>query len=303
MRLTLLGTTSMMPTRERAHSAHFLEYKGDGILFDCGEGTQRQILLAGINRQKTKIVCLSHWHGDHAAGLVAFLQSVTRDQPPGTAPIQLIGPPGSAEHYHHLSRCMATDTPYNVEVQEINAPEVTLVLKAKDYQIHARNLEHAIPTLGFSFTEISHRNIDKEWMQREGIPPGPHLRALKEGQAVEVAGRVIRPEEATYPTKTRKFAYVADTRCCPGTVEIARGADLLLCEATHLQENAEKAHAHFHLTARQAAEIARDAGAEQLVLTHFSQRYPNTLTHVAEAQAVFPNAMAGEDFLQVEITK
>lgn len=301
MKLTLLGTTSMLPTRSRAHSAHFLEYKGQGILFDCGEGTQRQLLYAGLNRQKTRIVCLSHWHGDHAAGLIGLLQSIAGDQRPDDPPVLLIGPTGSEEHMNHLNRSMAAENDFRVKVREFDAPELRLAFSSDDYTIHVRNLDHAVPTLGFAFEEISHRNIDKNWLKKEGIAPGQYLKPLKDGESVEYEGRTIDPAEATYLSRTRKFAYVADTRHCRGAIDLAKNADLLLSEATHLHAQVEKAHDHFHMTARQAAEIARDAGAKLLVMTHFSPRYETTDDHVAEAKQYFPQVIAGEDFMQFEI--
>jgi ribonuclease Z len=302
MRLTLLGTTSMLPTRERAHSAHFLEYKGWGILFDCGEGTQRQLLQAGLSRQKTRIICLSHWHGDHAAGLIGLLQSIAGDHRPEDPPVLLIGPIGSEQYIHYLNLSMAAENDFRVTVKEVDAAELTLVFEAEDFLIHAHNLDHAVPTLGFSFEEIAHRNIDKAWLKKEGILPGAFLKPLKSGQSVEYEGRTIHPDEATYLSATRKFTYVADTRHCPGAIELAWNADLLLSEATHLHIDVEKAHDHFHMTARQAAEIARDAEAKLLVMTHFSARYENTEGHVAEAEQYFPNVVAGEDFMRFEIS-
>lgn len=299
MELTFLGTSSMVPTKERNVVGHFLDYQGDGFLIDCGEGTQRQMNIAGINRLRATTVLLSHWHGDHVAGLIGFLQTVgNADTSPA---ITIIGPRGTEENLHHLMQAVIHDTELDLTVQEYNPRPVETVAETERYAITCRNLHHQVPTLAYRFQEKDRTRVDMERARELGLEEGPVIGRLQQGETVEHDGTTVEPEQVTYEQEGKSIAFVMDTAVCDNAVTIAEDVDVLVCESTYSHELEEQAAEYRHLTARQAGEIADRAGAEKLVLTHFSQRYPDTSELVAEAERVFTDVTAASDFMQIEL--
>lgn len=302
MKLLFLGTGAMVPTRERNVSSVLLEYEGEFILMDCGEGTQRQMNIAGYNRTKVKKILLTHWHGDHVSGLIGLIQTIGNVPHPGT--LTIVGPKGTQEHMHHLTNSAIFDKRLTLDVQEVFAATPQKVLDEAKYEIWAANVDHGVPTLAFSFVEKDTRRIDLVKAESLGLRPGPLMGKLQKGNEVELDGKTITPSQVTYVQEGRKVAYVMDTVKCDNAVRIAEDAEVVICESTFLSsEHQEKAEEYDHLSARDAAEIARDANAKKLFLTHFSQRYPNVTPHLQEAKAVFRNTECAHDFLEVDMSR
>lgn len=302
MKLCFLGTGAMVPTKQRNVSSVLLEYEGEFMLFDCGEGTQRQMNLAGYNRTKVSRVLITHWHGDHVSGLIGLIQTIGNIPQPGT--LQIIGPQGTKQHMHHLVRAMSFDHRLKLDIIEVEGVKPEVVIDEKRYAISAASVEHGIPCLAFLFAEKDTRRIDMQKAEAQGIRPGPLMGRLQKGQSVEVAGKTIPADMVTYIQKGRKVAYVMDTSVTDNAIRIAEDADVLICESTFLSsEHQEKAEEYGHLSAKDAAFIARSANAKQLVITHFSQRYFDTTSLLEEAQAVFDNTVAAYDFLELEIER
>lgn len=302
MHLMFLGTGAMVPTKERNVSSVLLEYEGEFILFDCGEGTQRQMNLAGYNRTKVTKVLLTHWHGDHVSGLIGLIQTIGNVPEPGK--LVVIGPEGTEKHMHHLCNSAIFDPRLDIEIIEESPHKPTTVYEADRYEIQAAAVEHSVPTIGFSFVEKDKRRIDVSKAKKLGLKQGPLLGKLSDGKSVEVDGKEVTPEMVTYVQPGRKVSYVMDTAMHQNAIRLAEDASVLICESTFsADQHQHKAEEFGHLSARDAAMIARNADAEQLVITHFSQRYTTSTPLLEEAQDTFPNAVAAYDFMKLDVER
>lgn len=299
MNLTFLGTSSMVPTKQRNVISQFLDYEGDGILIDCGEGTQRQMNIAGINRLRATRILITHWHGDHVAGLIGLLQTIGNAD---TSPdVSIYGPRGTKANLHHLLKATIHSTELNLDVHEFNPRPTAVVCETDRYYIGCRNLHHQVPTLGYRFVEKDKTRVDMDAARDLGLEEGPIIGRLQRGETVEHDGKEITPDQVTYTQRGKKIAFILDTAYCDSAVEIANDVDLLVCESTYSNEHEDRAREYRHLTAEDAARIAKEANAERLILTHFSQRYVNVDPLVNEAKAIFPNVEAAHDFDEVEL--
>jgi ribonuclease Z len=294
--LVVLGTASQVPTRHRNHNGYLLRWDGLGVLFDPGEGTQRQMVLAGVAASSIDRICITHFHGDHCLGLPGVLARISLDaRPEDDRVVEVYFPAETAEAFDHLDKaaigyraatvrgCPASEGLVAERFSEIPSPPLRLT---------ARRLDHAIPTLGWRLEEPSGRTMLPDRLAAAGVQ-GPDIgRLQREGQ---LGG--VRLEDVSVERPGQSFAFVMDTRICDAAVELAAGVDMLVCESTYLSADEDLAHAHGHMTAAQAARLARDAGARRLVLTHFSQRYPDTAAFAAEAAAAVPDldVVAAED--------
>ena len=296
--LVVLGTASQAPTRYRNHNGYLLRAGDEGLLFDPGEGTQRQMTFHGVAASSITRICVTHLHGDHCLGLPGVIQRLALDRVARRVP--LYHPASGAAYIDRLRRASIFDDVTNVvPVPVFQARELD---RTDQLVLTARPLRHRVDSVGYRIEEAPHVNFDADALRALGItgPDVGHLR--REGTLVH-QGREVRLEDVSVTNPGRVFAFVMDTARCDAAVELARGADLLVCESTFLSENAHLAERYKHLTARQAGEIAAEAGARQLLLTHFSQREPNTARYVADAAGVFANVIGAEDGLRVPIPR
>ena len=297
-----LGTGAMVPTKQRNVSSVLLEYGGEFILFDCGEGTQRQMNLAGYNRTKVTKVLLTHWHGDHVSGLIGLIQTIGNVPEPGK--LVVIGPKGTKKHMNHLLNSAIFDPRLTIEITETYPDKPKTVFETDAYKILAARVEHSVPTIAFSFKEKDKRRINLSKAKRFGLKQGPLLGKLSRGKTVVHEGKEITPEMVTYMQPGRKVSYVMDTSLHQNAIRLAEDADVLICESTFsADQHQHKAEEYGHLSARDAAMIARNADADKLVITHFSQRYPSSSPLLEEAQDTFPNSVAAYDFMKLEIAR
>jgi ribonuclease Z len=294
MQVTMLGTTAMVPTKERNHAAVFLAYKAEGILFDCGEGTQRQFKLAGIPMTKTTKVLLTHWHGDHVLGLPGLIQSLGAME--YSRKLQIYGPPQTKYHIAKMFEAFVFDHRIELDIHETSGG---IIYDDEDFYIEALPLEHKVPCLAYAVVEKDRYRIDMAVLKKLGIPEGPHLKALQEGQVMDYQGKKVKPEDATTLVHGKKVVYVTDTRMCDNAIRIAKNADLVICESSYAKDLQEKAREHMHLSAHDAGLIASRAGAKKLVITHFSARYKNTHEVEADARDVFDNVVAAKDLMKI----
>jgi ribonuclease Z len=288
--LVVLGTAAQAPTRERNHNGYLLRWDGEGVLFDPGEGTQRQLLHAGVASTAITRICVTHGHGDHLFGLPGVLARMGLDEV--TRTVDVYCPASAAPAVEVLVHLAGRRPPVRLHPIDSDGD----VEAAAGFVLHARALEHRIDTYGYRVGEPAGRRMLPERLAAAGIS-GPDVGVLQ--RAGELRG--VRLEDVSVPRPGQVFAFVMDTRVCAAAVELARGADLVVCEATYAAAEAALAEAHAHLTAAQAATIARDAGARRLVLTHFSQRYADTGPLLAEARAVFPDTVAVRDLDRVPL--
>jgi len=285
-----------MPTKKRGLAGVLLSYKSENILFDVGEGTQRQLKIAGIKPGKVTKILISHWHGDHVLGLPGLLQTFSASEYHGT--LEIFGPPGSKKFFEHMMKGFA--------VKEIVEYKLIEVEKGKffendDFYLEALPMKHSAPCLGFNFVEKDRRRIDLKKAKKLGLKEGPLLGKLQKGKSVMLKGKKIKPDEVSYVVRGKRVVYITDTRPCDNIVKLAEGADILIIEATFGSDLQEKAEEYGHLTAKDAAMLANESGVKKLVLTHFSQRYKNSKELEEDARQVFDNTVAAEDFMKVRI--
>jgi ribonuclease Z len=280
--LVALGTASQVPTRSRAPHGALLRFDDEAILLDPGEGTQRQLTLAGFSVSTVTRVCITHAHGDHCLGLAGVVQRCSLDERIRPLPVHF---PEHAEPYVQRL-CSATHfeqiTPIELHPERPGPIETDGALR-----IRAAALSHRIPTLGWRFDEPDRRRLVPALATAAGIE-GPSRSTLLRDGTVRIGGRTVHVEEVTEPRPGQSVAFVMDTRWCEGALDLADGVDLLVVEATFLEPERDLADLAGHLTASQAARLGREAGARRVVLTHYSQRYPDTIGHLEEARAAAP---------------
>jgi ribonuclease Z len=293
--LVVLGTASQVPTRTRNHNGYLLRWDGAGLLFDPGEGTQRQLLLAGASASSVTHICLTHAHGDHCLGVPGVIQRMGLDGVRREVP--LLYPAGSAAEVRAL--LAATAYVPLVPVRHNPIERAGTVAIADGWTLTAQPLNHRVPTFGYRLQEPDGRRMVPDRLARYGIG-GPDVgRVAREG-SMRVGGTTVHLEDVSEPRRGQVFAFIMDTRWCEAALDLAAGADLVVCESTYLDADRALADEYAHLTARQAAELARSAGAGRLVLTHFSQRYgDDPEPFLREAREVFPDVVAAEDLQRV----
>lgn len=294
--LVVLGTSSQVPTRYRNHNAYFLRWDADGFLFDPGEGTQRQMILAGLAASQIQHILITHFHGDHALGLAGMIQRISLDRV--AEPVHIYYP-ASGQIYFERLRGATIFVDQSRLIPHPIAGDGT-VMETPTWILEARRLDHGVDTFGYRIRERDGARMLPERLAALGVR-GPAVRQLQTTGEVQVGERRVRLEEASVPRPGQRFAFVMDTRPCPGARALAEGADLLVCESTYLESEREEAWAHHHMTARQAAILARDGGAQRLVLTHFSQRYGDPAIFVDEARPIFAESVAAIDLEKVEV--
>ena len=277
-----LGTASQVPTRDRAHHATMLEFDGHGILLDPGEGTQRQLTLAGVPASRIRQICITHAHGDHCLGLPGVLQRLALDEV--THPVDVYYPV-EADHY---IRRLREASAYQDSIEVRLHPSTPGVLDDHGpFTVRAEPLEHSLPTLGYRFETHPARTLDPVRAEAAGVRGPDRARLLATGH-LDVAGRTVTVDEVSEPARPIRIAFVMDTRWCAGAVALAAAVDVLIVEATFLASERDLAADAGHLTAGQAARLGAEAGAGRVILTHLSQRYPTIDGHLAEARAAAP---------------
>lgn len=288
--LIILGSSSQQPTRKRNHGAYLVRWNEEGLLFDPGEGTQRQFIFANVAPTCVTRIFVSHFHGDHCLGLGSMLMRLNLDKV--THPIHCYYPASGKKYFDRLRY----GTIYHETIHVVEHPVSAngLVVEDDHFRIEAAFLRHSVDNLAWRITEPDRRKFWRDQLEARGVV-GPLVRELEQKGSLLVDGKKVGLEEVSWIRKGESLAVVSDTRPCPAAVEIARGAQLLLCESTYLDSERELAERHAHLTAREAALIAKEAQVKKLILTHFSARYLSTRDFEKEARAFFPETEAAED--------
>lgn len=296
MQITFLGTTCMVPTKDRNHISTFLSYGSEGILIDCGEGTQRQMKIAGIKLTKITKILISHWHGDHVLGLPGILQSLSASD--YTKTLQIFGPEGTKERIKKMMDVFIFDNKLEFEVYDIKDRKF---YESTDYYLEAFELNHSVKCIGFNFIENDKRKIKIAKVKRLGIPEGPLLGKIQNGNSIVFKGKKISPDVVSYIVKGKKLSFISDTDICKNCYDIAENADLLVCESAYSSKLVDKARKYKHLTAKEAALIASKSNVKKMVLTHFSSRYKNTQEIEDDARDYFNNVICAKDFMKIKV--
>ncbi len=296
MQLLFLGTSSMVPTKERNQSSVLISYKDDSILVDCGEGTQRQLKIAGIKLTKITKILISHWHGDHVLGLPGLIQSMAASDYNNV--LKIYGPKNTKEFFKNMFKVFIFDRKIDIKIEEIKDK---VFFENEDFILKALPLEHGIETLGYSFIEKDRRKIEMGKIKKFGLKQGPVIGKLQEGKSILFKGKKIKPDDVSTIIKGKKITIINDTSPCKNADLLAKDSDLLVCEATYTSALEEKSQEYGHMTAKQAAELANRCNTKKLILTHFSARYKNTLELEEEASNYFDNVICADDFMKINL--
>ena len=294
--LVVLGSASQTPTRHRNQNGYLLRWDDRSILFDPGEGSQRQLLLSGASPTGIHHICVTHFHGDHCLGLPGMLQRLSLDRV--THPVEVLFPAGGVSYFDRLRHASAYEDHLDVRALPVVADGP--VSSSDRYTIEAVRLDHDPETFGWRVVEPDGIRFLADRLTALGVE-GPDVATLASRGSLEHAGRHIGLDEVSEARPGQRMAFVMDTGICDAAVDLAAGADLLVCEATFASADAALARRYRHLTAADAGRVARDAGARRLVITHFSQRYPDVRVLFDEASSVFDDVVVAEDLLRVPV--
>jgi ribonuclease Z len=305
--LVVLGTASQVPTRDRNHNGYLLLWDGEGLLFDPGEGTQRQMSRAGVAASDVTRLCITHFHGDHCLGVPGVVQRLSLDQVAHTVVAHY--PASGSEFFDRLRHASVFYDAASI----VPAPVATdgVVATGGFGTLSAMRLDHSVEAYGYRLVEPDGRRMLPDRLAAHGISGPDVARLMRDGQ-IRVSrdggpssagdGRVVTVEEVSAVRRGQRFAFVMDTRLCENVYALAEGADLLVIESTYLDGQADLAAANGHLTAGQAARVAAEGGVRRLVLTHFSQRFDDPTVFATEAAKHFGGeVIVAEDLDRVPV--
>jgi len=300
LHVVFLGTAGSVPTPKRALPAVAIQRKDELILFDCGEGAQRQMIQAKLGFHRKTKVFVTHMHGDHVLGLPGLFQTMALlDR---KRKLEVYGPVGIRAFIEAIRKTVQFALTFPIEVTEIEDTDV--VCEEKEYEVHSLSVDHVVPSLAYALIEKPRPGkFNPKRAKALGVPEGPLWSRLQHGSAVKLPnGRVVKPEEVVgAPRPGRKIVYSGDTRPTRELVRLAENADLLIHDATFDDQLKDRALEDGHSTPSQAAETAKEAGVKRLILTHISARYENQTLLEKQARKVFPRADVAEDYLCVDI--
>ena len=269
--LVVLGTASQAPTRRRNHNGYFLRWDGEGLLFDPGEGTQRQMMFAHVTASEITRIFITHFHGDHSLGVPGVLQRMALDQVGREVEVYYPAD-GGPEIFGRLRHASLFRDRLRLAEHPVAADGEVLAGTPR-FQLTARALSHSVPTFGYRLAEPDGRRMLPDRLAGLGVT-GPDVgRLQREGHVVTAGGQRVTLEQASEPRPGQRFAFIMDTRLCDAVFALADGADMCVCESTFADSEAGLARDYGHMTARQAGMVAAKCGVRSLVLTHFSQRY------------------------------
>jgi ribonuclease Z len=300
LKVTFLGTAGSVPTPKRSLPAILIQREGEQIMFDCGEGVQRQMIKAKVGFHKKMKIFITHMHGDHVLGLPGLLQTMAlldRERK-----LDVYGPSGVKRFLESIKETVQFVLTFPVEIHEIFEPST--VCQEKDYVVETVWAKHVIPSLAYALVEKPRPGkFYPEKAKALGVPEGPLWGELHHGKEVRLPnGKIVKPEDVMGPRRPgRKIVYTGDTKPFRGLVKFAANADLLIHDATLDDTLAGRAEEDGHSTPSQAATIAKKAKAKKLVLTHISARYDDASLLLEQARKLFKNTQVAEDFLKIEI--
>jgi len=297
MELIFLGTSSAIPSKHRNHASIALKAFGEILLFDCGEGTQRQMSCMKLSPMKIKNIFISHLHGDHILGLPGIIQSLGfRGR---TEPLNIYGPPGLENIRESILNFGYFALDFEIIMHEIKEGTV---IDNEEYAVECVKTQHNVFNLSYSLIEKKKPKFLKDKAIELGLKPGPDFGKLHDGIEVKIEDKIIKPEQVLGEyRKGIKITYSGDTRPCEALVDLAADSDILIHESTFGDKDQVKAVENWHSTAKEAAQIARKAYAKKLILTHISTRYRKSDELKKAAQKIFENTVVARDFMTLEV--
>lgn len=296
--LIALGTASQVPTRKRNHNGYFLRWDSEGLLFDPGEGIQRQMIYAGVSAKDITKIFITHFHGDHCLGLPGILQRLSLDRV--GHPVQIYFPASGRRYFDNLQDASiyyktATINPIMIEQEG-------LIFKNENLTIHTKKLDHSVDSWGYRIQEKDRISMDMKKLEQLGIS-GSSIGELKTKGKLQHEGDSVTLESVSTIKKGQSFAFIMDTRLCDSAISLAMDAEIVLAESTFLDQQQTEATQHGHMTATDAAHLASRAKAKFLILTHFSQRYADENEFQVEASKIFNPVIALHDGDRVDLRR
>ena len=298
-RIIFLGTGGSLPTRNRNPSAVMVNRERELILFDCGEGTQQQMMRAKTGMMSLSSIFVSHFHADHFLGIPGLIQTMSfmgRKES-----LMIYGPEGTREFTELFKAFGYFNLKYEIRGIQLKPGDV---VEGKDYLIRALKTEHSIPSLGYALVENPRPGrFNREKAVKLGITPGPLFAKLQRGIPVEVNEKLVKPEDAMGVLRPgRTVIYSGDTRPCDSVLEASRDADLLIHDCSFADEMADWAEESRHSTAGEVAALAKEAGVRKLLLTHISSRYTDDVEPIlTDSKKIFENVIVAEDLMEIEV--
>jgi ribonuclease Z len=294
LEIVFLGTGCGIPTKTRNHPAIWLQYGENVWLWDCGEGTQRQLLFAGLNFMAIDRIFITHWHADHWAGLIGLFQTMNLEK--RKKPIYIYGP--DAERF--VSDILDMDywgPRFRIIVKSIPYDQPAIVLKKANFEINSLPMVHTVPAIGYCFKEKESWSVDLTKAAKFGLKQGPLIGKLKRKGYIIFKGQKILLQDVAVLKPGIKVAYTGDTKPHKNIIEWAKNADILIHDGTFVEEREDRMHAG----AKEAAEIAKAACVKRLILTHLSRRYTSPKPLLEQARNIFANTDVAEDLMRLEI--
>ncbi len=298
--LVVLGTASQVPTRTRNHNGFVLRLDGELVLFDPGEGTQRQMTLAGVSAARLSFICITHFHGDHCLGLPGVLQRRWLDAP--VRPIGLAYPATGEDVLDHLRRASLVDRSDEHLLIRHPVHGEGPVTEVGSFRLTAAPLDHTVPAVGYRLDEADRSHVLPDRLAALGVA-GPLVGRLQREGVVVAGGRRVTLDEVSEVRPGLRIAFIMDTRPCEAAERLAEGVDVLVCEATFVSADADLADAYGHMTAAQAARLAATSGARLLVLGHFSSRYPDPRVLAEDAATAFGDVIVAHDLQHIALPR
>ena len=298
-RLLLLGTSAAVPTISRSHPCIALWWRGETLLFDCGEGAQRQMMSANLSLERISSIFITHMHGDHVLGLPGLLMTMTLQN--RRTPLKIYGPKGLKQFIESCLPMIFYQPSFPIGVEEVRQNSQ---VSGKKYKVYSREVNHSVESYAYCFKEDDRPGkFDVKKAEALGIKPGPLRSMLVDGKPVTVEeGRIVKPGDVVGPPRPGvKIVYTGDMGPTPGFEDFCRNADILIHEATFDEEMSGEAGSLQHSTCIDAAKLAAAAGVKRLILTHISSRYGDASMMLEQAKRFFENVQVAEDFMSVEI--
>ncbi len=296
IKITFLGTSSAVPTKNRNHQAVLLTYNDENILFDCGEGTQRQFRLANLNPCKITKILITHWHGDHILGIPGLLQTLAFSG--YNKKLEIYGPSGTKRFMSEILKTFVFTGKIFIDVKEVEGK----FFETDDFSLEAEKMIHGTPCNAYSFLLKERRRVDKQKLKKAKIPEGPLLQNLKLGKNISHNGKVFNFNDLTFLEAQKKISFVMDTSENDRIIPFVKNSDLLIMEATFDKDMDDVSLERHHLTSEQSAKIAKKANAKKLILTHLSQKHDVCSKKILdESKKIFKNSFVAKDFDVVDI--
>ncbi len=294
IKITFLGTGNAIPTPKRNHTAILINYKEENILFDCGEGTQKQFRLAEKSPNKLTRLCITHWHGDHVLGIPGLFQTLAMNNYQET--LEIFGPAGTKRNLAMLTEIFKFKI--KTKVNEGHGK----ILDKKEFFIESLQMKHGTPTFAYSFIVKEKKRLDRKKLEKLKLPNSPIMKELQEGKDVIFNGKKIKSKEVSYTEPQKKITIILDTLINENAFKLAENSDVLICESSFTYEDENLAKEYLHLTAKDAATIAKKSKSKKLILTHISQRYEhNPAPILEEAKKIFKNTSLVKDLDNIEL--